>query len=111
ELYCNNLSGSIPPGISEFIILSHLGLSFNNLTGAVPALNRGTLQTLDLSHNHLTIMPTAINAKKLNLSYNDLQGSLPAYGIDYDSTIDLSHNSLSGGLDGLFKKSSDAQVS
>ncbi|CAI5938430.1 unnamed protein product [Closterium sp. NIES-65] len=99
----NGFTGSIPSTISALTALTDLGLSSNNLTGAVPA-TRAPLQTLhsqfslisqlpctkilllpstsppfhipspprplpppaptacrDLSHNHLTNMPTAIS--------------------------------------------------
>ncbi|CAI5970138.1 unnamed protein product, partial [Closterium sp. NIES-64] len=107
ELYFNNLTGSIPAGISKLAELKYLGLSYNNLTGAVPAI-RGFLQTIDLSHNHLTTMPTAISAENIKLSHNDLKGSVPVNGDVY--SIDLSYNPLSGGLDVLLKTSSTGQL-
>ncbi|CAI5992873.1 unnamed protein product, partial [Closterium sp. NIES-65] len=107
ELYFNNLTGSIPADISKLTELKYLGPSYNNLTGAVPAI-RGFLQTIDLSHNHLTTMPTAISAENITLSHNDLKGSVPVNGDVY--SIDLSDNPLSGGLDVLLKTSSTGQL-
>ncbi|CAI5485646.1 unnamed protein product, partial [Closterium sp. Naga37s-1] len=93
----NGFTGSIPSTISDLTALANLGLSFNNLTGAIPAIFDTTLQTLDLSHNHLTIIPT-----DFNLGHNDSELSFlfnPVY------KIDLSHNPLSEGLDKLFTQS------
>ncbi|CAI5477492.1 unnamed protein product, partial [Closterium sp. Yama58-4] len=93
----NGFTGSIPSTISALTGLGNLGLSFNNLTGAVPAIFDTTLQTLDLSHNHLTIIPT-----DPNLGHNDSEPSFPFNPV---YKIDLSHNPLSEGLDRLFTQS------
>ncbi|CAI5493748.1 unnamed protein product, partial [Closterium sp. Naga37s-1] len=103
ELYFNNLSGSIPAGINNNLTsLIYLGLSFNNLTGVVPATS-AFLQTLDLSHNHLTRVLTNINAYVIKLSHNDIRRLPPIEGsVLIIRELDLSYNPLSKGLDDLF---------
>ncbi|CAI5520348.1 unnamed protein product, partial [Closterium sp. Naga37s-1] len=103
ELYFNSLSGSIPAGISNNLTsLVYLGLSFNNLTGVVPATS-AFLETIDLSHNHFTRVLTDINAYVIKLSHNDIRRLPPIKGsVLIIRELDLSYNPLSKGLDDLF---------
>ncbi|CAL9016324.1 unnamed protein product [Prunus brigantina] len=80
----NGFDGDIPFELGQLQNLqSILDLSYNNLSGQIPA-SIGTLtklEALDLSHNQLVgevPSPVAgmISLGKLNLSYNNLQGKL-----------------------------------
>ncbi|KAK9943446.1 hypothetical protein M0R45_009053 [Rubus argutus] len=73
-----------------------------------------SLQSLDVSENHLTTIPSGFvkgcgnihGLNLLNFSFNNLEGSLPNFvGFAVLESLDLSHNKLSGSigleLDGL----------
>ncbi|XP_017253268.1 receptor-like protein EIX2 [Daucus carota subsp. sativus] len=80
----NNLTGEIPPGITNLTALGTLNLSRNHLTGSIPNEigNMRRLETLDLSHNKLSEpIPDSISLlhslSHLNVSYNNLVGRIP----------------------------------
>ncbi|KAL1833844.1 hypothetical protein ACET3Z_003495 [Daucus carota] len=84
NLSSNNLTGEIPPGITNLTALGTLNLSRNHLTGSIPNEigNMRRLETLDLSHNKLSEpIPDSISLlhslSHLNVSYNNLVGRIP----------------------------------
>ncbi|KAI6686679.1 hypothetical protein NL676_032592 [Syzygium grande] len=84
DLSINNLSGEIPPEISNLSTLKALILSNNQLTGSIPSNISGLkqLETLDLSFNRLSgQIPPSMSSmtflNSLNLSYNNLDGEIP----------------------------------
>ncbi|MFS7958178.1 putative non-specific serine/threonine protein kinase [Helianthus anomalus] len=115
----NRLEGQIPPNICKCKSLTYLGVSKNNLTGAIPvelfrlsALSSG----LDLSQNHLVgPIPQEIGklesltdldlsqndlVSSLNLSFHNFYGEVHMKGIFKNaSAIELDANSrLCGGI-------------
>ncbi|XP_039163147.1 receptor-like protein EIX2 [Eucalyptus grandis] len=84
DLSRNNLSGEIPPEISNLSTLRALNLSNNQLTGTIPGNISGLkqLETLDLSSNRLSgQIPPGMSSmtflNSLNLSHNNLDGEIP----------------------------------
>ncbi|KAL1556096.1 Receptor-like protein kinase BRI1-like 3 [Salvia divinorum] len=83
----------------------YLDLSYNQLSGAIPA-SLGSmvyLQVLNLGHNSLTgEIPSSVGGLKsagvLDLSHNNLQGFIPGSlgGLSFLSDLDVSNNNLSG---------------
>jgi hypothetical protein len=80
----NNLQGSIPAAIGEFVLLNMLNMSHNSLTGPIPSElgNLTQLEALDLSSNELSGgIPRELASldflAMLNLSDNKLVGSIP----------------------------------
>ena len=80
----NNLSGPIPPELTQLTTLRHIDLSRNNLTGTIPAdidrLHR--LKQVSLDNNNLTgQIPAAIGSltqlTSLYLASNQLSGTIP----------------------------------
>lgn len=76
-----------------------LNLSHNNLTGALPSEihKLSSLQTLDVSYNHMTGIPAEIgqlhNLKILNYSYNQITGLPMELGnLTQLQVLDLSGN-------------------
>jgi Leucine-rich repeat (LRR) protein len=85
SLYCNQLTGSIPPELGNLANLQTLDLAANKLTGSIPPElgNLANLQTLDLSFDGLigSIPPelgNLANLQWLELGSNQLTGSIPA---------------------------------
>ncbi|KAK7393251.1 hypothetical protein VNO78_21801 [Psophocarpus tetragonolobus] len=84
DLSNNNLSESIPEGITLLSALIGLNLSYNNLSGHMPIKigNMKSLESLDLSHDHLSgpisdSISSLTSLSHLNLSYNNLSGLIP----------------------------------
>jgi len=83
DLSSNNLSGSIPSGISSLAGLQFLNLSHNQFVGKLPEKleNMKMLESLDVSRNHLSgeipqSISTLTSLSDLNLSFN-LFGRIP----------------------------------
>ncbi|KAK4259713.1 hypothetical protein QN277_006018 [Acacia crassicarpa] len=99
----NRLSGQVQPKLfSSNMILKHLLLDNNNLSGNIPD-TIGLVKTLTViryNHNHMTgEVPSSIrNLTKLTelyLGYNKLNGSMPDLtGLNSLATVDLSNNSF-----------------
>ncbi|KAI9096292.1 hypothetical protein K1719_026011 [Acacia pycnantha] len=99
----NLLSGQVQPKLfSSNMILKHLLLDNNSLSGSIPD-TIGLVKTLEVicyDHNHMTgEVPSSIgNLKKLTklyLGYNKLNGSMPNLsGLNSLVTVDLSNNSF-----------------
>uniref|UniRef100_A0A0D9ZT43 non-specific serine/threonine protein kinase n=1 Tax=Oryza glumipatula TaxID=40148 RepID=A0A0D9ZT43_9ORYZ len=101
----------VPSRPSSFTDLGMLDLSFNSLTGAIPAslAKPPKLNSIDLSRNRLTgSIPRLLLSKAgqqafLTLSHNNLTGRIPAeFGAVNFVQIDLSRNQLTGDASMLF---------
>ncbi|XP_058187005.1 putative receptor-like protein kinase At3g47110 [Rhododendron vialii] len=101
----NQLVGSIPAGISNFVNLDVLGLEGNFLSGVIPFEigKLRNLQGLDFSRNKLSgRIPESIgNLTRIFLLYlddNNLNGTIPSSieNILGLQTLNLSHNFLTG---------------
>ncbi|CAI5463008.1 unnamed protein product, partial [Closterium sp. Yama58-4] len=111
SFFLNQLSGTIPAGISNLTKLSTLDLASNQLTGTIPSSvgNLANLTYLTLSFNQLngTIPATIGNLARLNilsLSVNQLSGTIPAAigNLAKLTTLDFSRNQLTGTIpDGM----------
>nr|KYP73567.1 LRR receptor-like serine/threonine-protein kinase GSO2 [Cajanus cajan] len=84
DLSNNNLSGSIPEGITLLSALHNLNLSYNHLSGRIPERigDMKSLESLDISHDQLSgripdNMSSLTSLSHLNLSYNNLSGPIP----------------------------------
>ena len=84
ELPGNRLSGTLPPGVGDFVDLKRLDLARNALTSSLPAdLGDLTeLEALDLSSNGFSgpVRPELARLgalERLDLSDNELEGALP----------------------------------
>ncbi|RHN50968.1 putative leucine-rich repeat-containing, plant-type, leucine-rich repeat domain, L [Medicago truncatula] len=106
----NNLQGDIPSFFSNMCTLHTLDLSNNNLSGEISSLinknsgcNRNIFTHLDLSHNRITgALPECINLlselEYLNLEGNALEGEINELHLTNFSklqVLSLSYNSLS----------------
>ncbi|URE21852.1 Leucine rich repeat N-terminal domain, partial [Musa troglodytarum] len=83
----NMLVGRILPGFGKLVDLLVLDLSWNNLSGNIPAELSGmtSLEILDLSHNNLTgAIPSSLTnlsfLSKFDVAYNNLVGQVPTGG-------------------------------
>ncbi|KAL1096555.1 hypothetical protein V6Z11_D06G230200 [Gossypium hirsutum] len=117
----NQLEGSIPRAICSLNLkLQFLDLSMNSLSGTLPSCfkpvllqealpnafhDSSSLETLDLSYNHLkgNIPNWVSNLSELSyllLRRNHFEGEIPIQlcKLDHLSLIDLSQNNLSGGI-------------
>ena len=103
----NQLTGILPPELSNLSHLRVLGLLSNRLHGPIPAelSNLSELVSLEISGNQLTgPLPAGLgdlpNLQTLSLSNNQLSGSIPpALGnIKSLKSLVLSHNQLSGAI-------------
>ncbi|GAB4831103.1 hypothetical protein Ancab_005113, partial [Ancistrocladus abbreviatus] len=70
DLFCNALSGEIPPEIGSFNEIQALSLSHNKFTGSIPETFSKLLQI-----------------ESLDLSYNNLNGSIPSQLIELNSLV------------------------
>ncbi|KAL1339622.1 hypothetical protein AAHE18_U051800 [Arachis hypogaea] len=84
DLSNNNLSGSIPEGITMLTALQSLNLSYNKFSGKIPSQigDMKLLESFDVSHNLLSgMIPNNMSSltflSHLNLSYNNLSGPIP----------------------------------
>ncbi|XP_020081763.1 protein BRASSINOSTEROID INSENSITIVE 1-like, partial [Ananas comosus] len=73
----NKLSGNIPQSLSALTSLSHLNLSYNNLSGVIPTGNQ--LQTLDdpsiyIGNPYLCGPPSTRNCSANEINYEDNEG-------------------------------------
>ncbi|XP_031274243.1 probable leucine-rich repeat receptor-like protein kinase At5g49770 [Pistacia vera] len=103
HFYKNRLSGSIPPQLfSSDMVLLHLLLDGNQLTGTIPS-TLGLVQTLTvlrLDGNALAgEVPSNLNnltsINELNLANNELTGPFPDLSLmNYLNYVDLSNNSF-----------------
>ncbi|CAL9074788.1 unnamed protein product [Musa acuminata var. zebrina] len=81
------LVGHILPGFGKLVDLHVLDLSWNHLSGNIPAELSGmtSLECLELSHNNLTgTIPASLTnlsfLSKFDVAYNDLVGQVPTGG-------------------------------
>ncbi|KAH1047212.1 hypothetical protein J1N35_037996 [Gossypium stocksii] len=83
DLSCNQLTGTIPPGLGNLSEIRGLNLSHNNLTGAIPS----TFSKLK-------------QIESLDLSYNNLSGRIPSELTEMTAlaVFSVAHNNLSGPL-------------
>ncbi len=104
-LFNNNLSGTIPTTIDNFLDLQSLNLSLNNLTGSIPVEigNLGKLQFLSLSRNQLSgNIPAEIgnisSLTNLYLYTNTLNSFIPIQigNLTNLNTLYIYDNQLSG---------------
>ncbi|KAF8687003.1 hypothetical protein HU200_043283 [Digitaria exilis] len=109
-----SLTGTVPASVCALKNLTHLDLSYNNLTGAFPAAALyacAELRFLDLSNNHFTgPLPRDINRlspetlEHLNLSTNSFSGEVPsafARRVAALMSLVLSNNRFSGEFPGM----------
>ncbi|XP_008227090.1 PREDICTED: probable leucine-rich repeat receptor-like protein kinase At5g49770 [Prunus mume] len=99
----NQLSGKVPPELfTSKMVLKHLILDNNNLTGRIPSTigNVQTLLTVRLDRNSLSgHVPSSLNnlsnMTELHLSNNKLTGPIPSLtGMDLLYYVDMSNNTF-----------------
>ncbi|KAI5333992.1 PREDICTED: probable leucine-rich repeat [Prunus dulcis] len=99
----NQLSGKVPPELfTSKMVLKHLILDNNNLTGRIPSTigNVQTLLTVRLDRNSLSgHVPSSLNnlsnMAELHLSNNKLTGPMPNLtGMDLLYYVDMSNNTF-----------------
>ena len=85
DLSDNNLTGTLPPEIGEFVDMKRVDLSDNGLSDAIPAAvgDLEHLESLDLSNNGFTgLIARSIGSldslRDLDLSGNEMSGALPS---------------------------------
>ncbi|KAM7492828.1 hypothetical protein LguiA_035749 [Lonicera macranthoides] len=105
----NNVSGNVPPSLTNFTQLHVLDLSSNAFTGTIPsgfcssASPSSALEKILLANNYLTgEVPKEIgnckNLKTVDFSFNKLTGSIPSeiWRLPYISDVIMWANSLTG---------------
>lgn len=102
----NQLGGTIPDCIVNFVNLKSLALNNNLLEGPLPPLAISRLTTADLSNNELTgtldrMFAAAVRFNQalmtLRLDHNQFSGAMPALqGANALSTLSLTDNDLTG---------------
>ncbi|XP_042411648.1 probable LRR receptor-like serine/threonine-protein kinase At1g53440 isoform X1 [Zingiber officinale] len=89
-----SISGELPEYIAEMSTLNTLDLSFNNLSGSIPASYEGLTRTLNkmyLTNNKFTgTIPSWIltSTRQFDISYNSFTG-LPAPSVCQQGTVNL----------------------
>ncbi|XBI42278.1 hypothetical protein VPH35_126630 [Triticum aestivum] len=105
SILANNISGTIPSDIGNFIGLEVLHLGHNLLTGIIPdSIGKLTqLKELHLGYNNLSgFIPSSIGnltgLSKFDASFNSLEGPIPSSigKLTKLSQLDLSRNHLNG---------------
>ncbi|GMH09349.1 hypothetical protein Nepgr_011190 [Nepenthes gracilis] len=105
SLRSNNISGPLPPDLSNLRNLSVLCLQYNNFSGPLPTdfsvwkyltvvnlSNNGFIGGIPQSMSKLTQLTS------LDLSRNLLSGGIPDLGMPGLQQLDLSHNNLTGAV-------------
>ncbi|KAI4350425.1 hypothetical protein L6164_004882 [Bauhinia variegata] len=105
EAACNQIGGSIGPGIGDWMMLQRLDLSGNKLSGSLPVQlgNLINMKWMLLGGNNLTgeipsLLGQLTSLTVLNLSHNALMGTIPTNltnAINLEILL-LDHNKLSG---------------
>ena len=107
DLSNNHLNGTIPSTIGECVVLVELRLSENELTGVIPPglSNLTNLTTLDFASNQLHgEIPATLGALQklqgMNLAFNELTGAIPPELGQIVSLVELnlSNNRLAGSI-------------
>ncbi|GFZ03047.1 leucine-rich repeat protein kinase family protein [Actinidia rufa] len=102
----NQLHGSIPPGIGNFLNLALLHVGLNDLGGRIPTTigKLHNLQELYLNINKFTKLPTSLgnltSLSLLHLERNNIHGSIPPSLGNCRNLLGLylSHNNLNGSI-------------
>ncbi|KAL5991715.1 hypothetical protein ACLOJK_012625 [Asimina triloba] len=109
EMEYNQLEGSLPAEIGDFVNLTHLSVRYNKLTGNIPSTigNLGNLARLWLQGNSFngSIPESLGNLARLNdlsLKENQLTGTIPSSLANCRGlqTLELSGNKLQGSIPG-----------
>ncbi|XP_052143152.1 receptor-like protein 3 [Oryza glaberrima] len=114
SLASKGLEGRISPSLGELTSLSHLNLSYNSLTGGLPAelMSSGSIVVLDVSFNHLNGNLQELNSsvsnqplQVLNISSNQFTGAFPSTTWEKMRNlvaINASNNSFTGHIPSSF---------
>ncbi|KAL2337715.1 hypothetical protein Fmac_012161 [Flemingia macrophylla] len=113
--YSSNNFGFIPRDIGNYLSVTFLYLSNNNLHGSIPiSLCRSRLALLDLSFNKIsgTIPSCLMSLDVLDLKMNNLSGSIPDAFSTYCSllTLNLYRNQIDGRIPKSLARCSDLLV-
>ncbi len=106
-LHNNNLAGSLPDSVGQFLTLDTLNLGMNELTGGIPT-GLGDLSTLRIAYLQRNQFSGAIpiqlgnlnELQLLNLRYNQLTGAIPGElgSLTNLEILNLGDNQLTGEL-------------